>query len=49
MPCLSIRDGFVCIGNEPIEIQHKEKVYLFEWTGGCGWMPINKDGSERLS
>jgi len=58
MPCLPVTErckngkhrqiGFLCVGNEPIKIQHNGKTYLFEW-GGCGWMPVNKDGSERLS
>jgi hypothetical protein len=43
------RVGFVCVGREPIEINHGGRTYLFEWTGGCGWMPVNRDGSERLS
>ena len=59
MPCLPLVDrhkngklrriGILCVGNEPIEIKHKGKVYLFEWSAGCGWMACNKDGSQRLS
>ena len=58
MPCLPIIDrrksgkccvGYLCIGNEPVEIQHNGKKYLFEWTAASGWIAVNKDGSERLS
>ena len=37
------------MGNEPVEIWHNGKTYLFEWTGWCGWIPVNKDGTERLT
>jgi hypothetical protein len=54
MPCRSLFDrgkrvGFVCMGNEPVEITHHGKRYLFEWTAASGWVAVNKDGSERLS
>ena len=59
MPCFPLternkdgkqrRVGFLCVGNEPIEIKHNGKTYLFEWTASSGWIAINKDGSERKS
>jgi len=49
MPCLPISNGFLCIGNEPVEINYYGKHFLFEWTEWCGWLPVNRDGSERLS
>ncbi len=49
MPCHRIGDAIMCIGDEPVEIHDRGKVYLFEWSGGCGWLPVNRDGSERLT
>jgi len=55
MPCLPIlgkfreKVGFICIGNAPVEIKHKDRTYRFEWTGGSGWIPVNKNGTLRLS
>ncbi len=53
MPCIPFKigggTGILCVPNEPVEIRDGAKVYLFEWTGGCGWLPVNKDGSQRLS
>ncbi len=53
MPCIPFKQGdshgILCIGNEPVEINHIPKSYLFEWTEACGWLAVNKDGSERLS
>jgi hypothetical protein len=54
MPCYPIdegngRVGFVCMANEPVKLWHNGQAYLFEWTGGCGWMPVNQDGTERLT
>ena len=59
MPCLPLtvpasggkrrRVGFLCVGNEPIEIKHNRRTYLFEWHAWCGWLPVNRDGSQRLS
>lgn len=58
MPCLPLIDrsgsrprriGFVCFRNEPVEIAFGGRTYQFEWTGWCGWMPINLDGSQRLT
>ncbi len=54
MPCIPIhngrgRTGFVCFGNEPVTIHSQGRDYLFEWTEACGWMPCNKDGSQRLT
>jgi len=55
MPCKPIFDstgkriGFLCVGNEPVEIKHNGKSYLFEWTEASGWCAVNKDGGERLS
>lgn len=37
------------LGNEPVLILHRGKAYRFEWAGAAGWLPINRDGSERLS
>ena len=45
MPCIPVKDGILCVGNEPVKVCG----YLFEWSAGCGWIPVNKDGSERLS
>ncbi len=56
MPCFPItntagtkRVGFLCVGNEPVAIRYRDQVYRFEWTSGSGWVPINRDSSERLS
>lgn len=49
MPCIPIPNGFLCVGNEPVAVTYRGKQYLFEWTAWCGWIPLNKDGSERLS
>ena len=58
MPCVEIREkgnrrGFICFRNEPVRLTHPSKynrrVYYFEWTPASGWMPVNRDGSERLS
>lgn len=49
MPCVRIRDGILCFRPAPIEVQHNGKTYLFESHPGCGLMPVNRDGSERLS
>ncbi len=50
MPCHRIPGfGVLCVGNEPVEIRFNNRTYLFEWTAGCGWLPCNEDGSERLS
>ena len=52
MPCVRINApgirGFVCLGNEPVEVRHNGKTYLFEWTSAGGWMACNKDGSQRV-
>ncbi len=47
---ISIGDspGILCLGNEPVEIKHGGKSYLFERHPWCGWLPVNKDRSERL-
>ena len=45
MTCIRIPGGFLCVGNEPVSVDG----YLFEWTAACGWVAVNKDGSERLS
>ena len=47
MPCIPIPGGVVCVGNEPIEVGGGK--YRVEWTSACGWVPVNKDGSERRS
>ncbi len=50
MPCHPIpRFGVLCVGNEPVEVQYNNRTYRFAWNRWCGWMPYNKDGSERLS
>lgn len=56
MPCIRFREsgkknrwGFVCFGNEPVEIPFNGCVYRFEWTPASGWMPVNRDGSGRES
>jgi hypothetical protein len=54
MPCVPLLDrgrrvGILCMGNEPVEITHQGKRYLFEWTGASGWVAVNQDGTERLS
>ncbi len=45
----SRRAGFLCVGNEPIELVYLARTYWVEWTESSGWIPVNKDGSERLS
>ena len=51
MTCLPLvdhknrRTGILCVGREPVKVGR----YQFEWTAACGWMPVNKDGSERLA
>ena len=45
MPCVRIPYGVVCIANEPVIVG----AYRFEWTASSGWVPVNKDGSGRLS
>lgn len=55
MPCREITDrrgkrtGFICFRNEPVSIKHFNRVYRFEWTASSGWVPVNKDGSGRLT
>ena len=55
MPCIPLVNhrkrviGYVCMGNEPVSVEYHGKVYRFEWTGACGWMPVNLDGSQRLT
>ena len=53
MPCIPFRENgrasFVCVGNEPVAITYRGRVYRFEWTASSGWIAVNKDGSERLS
>lgn len=40
----------VSVGNEPVAIKSRGRTYLFEWTRGCGWLCLRRDGeaSERL-
>ena len=45
MPCIRISNGFLCLANEPVTVGK----YQFEWTASSGWVPVNKDGSGRLS
>jgi len=49
MPCIPIRDGFLCVGNDPVSVEYPGRTYRFEWTAAAGWMPVNLDGSQRLS
>lgn len=56
MPCIPIlsankrtRVGFVCVGNDPVAVQHNGRTYQFEWTAASGWIAVNKDGSQRLA
>lgn len=49
MPCIRMKDGWLCVGNDPVTVEHGGKAYLFEWTAACGWVAVNKDRSERLS
>lgn len=50
MTCIRIgKRDFLCVGNEPVSVKFNGTAYLFEWTAASGWMPVNKDGSERLS
>lgn len=49
MPCIPLPNGFLCVGNEPLSIEYRGKVYLFEWTAASGWCPVNLDGSGRLT
>ena len=49
MPCIPIKDGFLCVGNEPVQVEHNGRTYRFEWSAGCGWLPCNRDGGQRLS
>ncbi len=55
MPCIPITNkrrrvvGFLCVGNEPVPVEHSGRIYLFEWTAASGYCAVNKDGSERLS
>ena len=47
-PCLLFPNGVLCVGNEPVFIQHGRKKWYFEWSA-CGWIECNADGSERLT
>ena len=54
MPCIPIiegrrRVGFLCVGNEPVQIKYSGKTFYFEWTAASGWLAVNRDGSERLT
>lgn len=35
--------------NVLIAIKHNGRRYLFEWTGGCGWEPVRRDGIGRTA
>ena len=54
-PCLPLHDGrghrvgSLCVGNEPVSVTFNGRTYRFEWTAACGWIPVNQNGSERLS
>ena len=47
MTCIHVPNGIMCVGNKPVEIQHAGKSFYFEWTAFGGWVPVNKDGTER--
>ena len=48
-PCLQLRSGkyrigFVCIGREPVCIEHNGRRYYFAHTAASGWVRCTKDG-----
>lgn len=55
MPCIKIPRGygmpygFVCVPNDPVAVEYGGKTYRFEWTEASGWIPLNRDGSQRLT
>ncbi len=49
MPCIPLKKGVLCVGNEPVSVVYRARTYRFEWTSACGWVPVNKDGGERLT
>jgi len=50
MPCHHVdKNTFLCTGNEPVSIEYNGRTYLFEWNAGCGWLPVNQDGNQRLA
>ncbi len=49
MPCYPTKNGVLCVGNDPVAITHDGKTYRFEKNFWSGWMPVNLDGSERLT
>ncbi len=50
MPCIRLfKDTIVCVRNEPVSVKYRGKTYRFEWHSYSGWMPVNKNGDERLS
>ncbi len=43
MPCIRIKDGFLC-GNHPVtEIRHKGRTWRFE-KNGAGFYPVKANG-----
>lgn len=54
MPCIPFRGpggriNWLCVGNEPVALEHNGRTYRFEFTAASGWCPVNRDGSIRLS
>jgi hypothetical protein len=53
MPCIPFREhghtSFLCVGNDPVSVTYRGRTYRFEWTSASGWIPVNKDSSERLT
>ncbi len=50
MPCIRLFTGaIVCVSNDPVEVKFRGKTYRFEWHYWSGWMPVNRNGDERLS
>lgn len=53
MTCYRIRDdipGFVCIADAPlIIVKHSGKTFRFERSAACGLLPVNANGTQRLS
>ena len=41
--------AIICVPNEPVEIVYRSRKYYFEHTAWAGWVPVNKDGSGRLT
>lgn len=46
MPC-PLYDGKRRVGNEPVEVEHNGRTYLFQWTAESGWFPVYANGNKR--